>query len=539
MDHLGIVIDSTYMYVAGWDNSPAIGKQWRIEKRNLSDGQLVSGFGTGGVVTSNPGTGVDDEAYGIAIDSTYMYVVGYDNASIDQQRRIEKRNLSNGALVTSFGTGGVVTTNSSTGSDGAFSIAIDSTYMYVAGYDNSPGNAQWRIEKRNLSDGQLAASFGTGGVVTTNPSGGSAVATGIAVDSTYMYVVGFDNSPGNGEWRIEKRTKGSAFGLADLQGTWNYHGLISGDSPAQTPGWYWGSFTADSTGTVTSASTITDSLGNSSYTPSIGAFNIFTSGIVTNPSAASYRGVMNKNKDMIVATATMAPGASTAVNGYNLQISLKSGGTFSPSDLTGTWNFHQLWSGDGANVNGWVYGTVVVDANGNATVTCGGSSFGCGSSLSTVLTIAATGVVSQTGNPDFHAVMSQDKSMLVGKTSSNSGVNGYDLLIVQKAGGTFSQSDLTGTWNVHQLWTGDPPGNWNGWGYGPLVIDGSGNGILYCGASSYSNCSQSSAIATIDTTGVVSVAGGPNFHLMMSQDKSMVIGIDGGTNWFSMIIMMK
>ena len=43
--------------------------------------------------------------------------------------------------------------------------------MYVAGTDQSPGNNQWRIEKRLLSTGALDASFGTGGVVTNNPSG--------------------------------------------------------------------------------------------------------------------------------------------------------------------------------------------------------------------------------------------------------------------------------------------------------------------------------------------------------------------------------
>ena len=90
------------------------------------------------------------------------------------QWRIEKRNLSDGALVVGFGTGGVVTNNPSGRTDWAGFIAIDSTYMYVTGYDESPGagNEQWRIEKRNLSDGALVVGFGTGGVVTNNPSGG-------------------------------------------------------------------------------------------------------------------------------------------------------------------------------------------------------------------------------------------------------------------------------------------------------------------------------------------------------------------------------
>ena len=93
------------------------------------------------------------------------------------------------------------------GGDIAGFIAIDSTYMYVTGYDESLGNAQWRIEKRNLSDGALAAGFGTGGVVTNNPSAGDDRVYGIAIDSTSMYVVGYDSSPGNEQWRIEKMIK--------------------------------------------------------------------------------------------------------------------------------------------------------------------------------------------------------------------------------------------------------------------------------------------------------------------------------------------
>ena len=99
------------------------------------------------------------------------------------------------------------TSNPSTGTDIAWGIAIDSTYKYVVGHDSSPGNAQWRIEKRNLSDGALAAGFGAGGVVTIDPSLGVDIAYAIAIDSTYMYVVGIDYSHGNAQWRIEKRTK--------------------------------------------------------------------------------------------------------------------------------------------------------------------------------------------------------------------------------------------------------------------------------------------------------------------------------------------
>jgi hypothetical protein len=201
----GIAIDSTAMYVAGLDESPG-NQEWRIEKRSLTDGSLVQEFGTGGVVTSNPSID-DDYAVDVAIDSTAMYVVGVDESPGNQEWRIEKRSLVDGSLVQEFGTGGIVTSDSSTGDDAALAIAIDSTAMYVVGYEN-PGHLdkEWRIEKRSLTDGSLVHGFGTGGVITGNYSAYGDTARGIAIDSTAMYVVGVDESPGNQEWRIEKRS---------------------------------------------------------------------------------------------------------------------------------------------------------------------------------------------------------------------------------------------------------------------------------------------------------------------------------------------
>jgi len=91
--------------------------------------------------------------------------------------------------------------NPSGGSDIARSVAVDSTGIYVVGSDRSPGNDQWRIEKRSLNDGSLIWS------VTSDPSSGFDSAYSVAVDSTGIYVVGYDYAPGNNEWRIEKRRK--------------------------------------------------------------------------------------------------------------------------------------------------------------------------------------------------------------------------------------------------------------------------------------------------------------------------------------------
>ena len=192
-------------------------------------------------------------------------------------------------------------------------------------------------------------------------------------------------------------------------------------------------------------------------------------------------------------------------------------------------------------MNAWGYGTAVINER-QRHVTCVAGSNGCSTPWSTAFTIDTTsGVVSQTGYPSFSGVMSQDKSMMVATMDDDGG--GYNLIILQKAGGTFAQSDLTGTWNFHQLWSGDPPGNNNGWGYLTAVIDGSGSTSLYCGADSDNSCNPYGAplsrTLTITTSGVVSQTGDPNFNLMMSQDKSILVGTDSGSNWFSILIGIK
>ena len=69
------------------------------------------------------------------------------------------------------------------------------------------------------------------------------------------------------EFLSDVRVANSGFIASDLQGTWNHLGLISGDAPSQTPGWYWGTLSVDSNCNVSFTSPIFDSLGNSTYTP--------------------------------------------------------------------------------------------------------------------------------------------------------------------------------------------------------------------------------------------------------------------------------
>ena len=212
-----IAIDTSegYMYVVGTESS-AGNSAWRIEKRSLSAPLSLETFtfgspSTPGYIYSNPNTTGQDAPLSIALDSTYMYVAGYDTTSGVRRWRIEKRLLSDGSLeTTSFGIGGYVNSITTT-SAVANAIAIDSNYMYIAGYDNTlSGFLEWRIEKRDLITGDLVSIFGSGGVVV-NDFGSPALDHDIwtiAVDASYVYVAGYESvDASNSRWRIEKIVK--------------------------------------------------------------------------------------------------------------------------------------------------------------------------------------------------------------------------------------------------------------------------------------------------------------------------------------------
>jgi len=203
----GAAVDSSGVYVVGFDaNLSSFYYEWRVEKRDLATGTPLWAFSEQ-ISTS----GGNDAANAVAVDGTGVYIVGYDSASSNGhfEWRIEKRDLSTGSFISTFGTNGAVSEHISNRDDTAYGVAVDGTGLYVVGYDeNTAGNlAEWRIEKRDLSTGALVWS------VSEHISTANDVASGVAVDSTGVYVVGYDqNTSGNwDEWRIEKRdlTSGS------------------------------------------------------------------------------------------------------------------------------------------------------------------------------------------------------------------------------------------------------------------------------------------------------------------------------------------
>lgn len=174
----------------------------QLGSTNSDTGQCEVTFGsqTAGRVINNPSTGYD-EAVAVDDDTNYIYSVGSDSVGGDRQWRIEKRNKSDGALVSAFDSDGIVQTDPSSGDDIATTVRVDSSYIYIGGYDASAGNDQYRIEKRDITTGALVTAFDGDGVFVSNPGAGSDQLADIDIDSSYIYLSGKRST---NVWRYEK-----------------------------------------------------------------------------------------------------------------------------------------------------------------------------------------------------------------------------------------------------------------------------------------------------------------------------------------------
>ncbi|MBI2096788.1 MAG: hypothetical protein HYT40_01360, partial [Candidatus Sungbacteria bacterium] len=219
-----VAIDSTSMYLGGYDTAGG-DNEWRVEKRNLSDGALNTSFGNSGIVTSDPSTG-SDQILAIATTSDAIFLGGFDSTQTNNQWRVEKRDITTGALVTAFAQNGVLILNPSANQDRIYGIAVDAASLYIAGEDRTPAtaNAQWRIQKHDITTGATTTAFGTNGVLYNNSGSSNDIPYAVAVDSSSIYIAGVASSTSQGTlgWKVEKHdiTTGATTTAFDTDGVW-------------------------------------------------------------------------------------------------------------------------------------------------------------------------------------------------------------------------------------------------------------------------------------------------------------------------------
>jgi uncharacterized delta-60 repeat protein/uncharacterized repeat protein (TIGR01451 family) len=153
--------------------------------RYTTTGALDSTFGTGGKVTTPIGAG-EDVAQAVAIQADGKIVAaGYSNIGSTLDFAVV-RYTTTGALDSTFGTGGKVTTPIGSSIDVASAVVIQADGKIVAaGYSRSASTNDDFALVRYTTTGALDSTFGTGGKVTTQvaATNNQDAADGVAIQS--------------------------------------------------------------------------------------------------------------------------------------------------------------------------------------------------------------------------------------------------------------------------------------------------------------------------------------------------------------------
>jgi len=154
--------------VAGESNSPG-NFDFTVVRYN-ADGSLDTGFGTGGVATTDFGY-LHDRAYAVAVQTDGKIVLaGYARANsttpVNNDIALVRYN-ADGSLDTTFDTDGRVVTSIGGVQDHLYGMVLQPDgKIVVVGYTNSGGNYDFLVVRYN-TDGSRDTGFDTDGIVTT------------------------------------------------------------------------------------------------------------------------------------------------------------------------------------------------------------------------------------------------------------------------------------------------------------------------------------------------------------------------------------
>ena len=187
-----VAIQADGKIVAGGIIKQANSSAFALARYN-DDGSLDTSFDTDGKVTTDFWNG--DYARAVAIQADGKIVaVGESHVGSDSIFALARYN-TDGSLDTNFGTDGKVRTAFGTSNDQAFAVAIQTDGKIVAAGTTGAGSAF--ALSRYDTNGNLDTSFGTGGKVTT-AIGNSAVARGLAIQADGKIVAAGYSDTGTG-----------------------------------------------------------------------------------------------------------------------------------------------------------------------------------------------------------------------------------------------------------------------------------------------------------------------------------------------------
>lgn len=154
-----------------------------------SSGTLDTSFGSSGKVTTNF-SGTNDELKALVLDSDGKIIAVGKTSNGSNDDFAVARYLTNGTLDTTFGTGGVVTTDFSSQNDVAYAVKLQSDgKIVVAGTAVSATGSTFAMA-RYTTTGVLDTTFGSSGVVTTAIGATYDEIRSMAIQSNDAIVVG-------------------------------------------------------------------------------------------------------------------------------------------------------------------------------------------------------------------------------------------------------------------------------------------------------------------------------------------------------------
>jgi hypothetical protein len=320
-------------------------------------------------------------------------------------------------------------------------------------------------------------------------------------------------------------TAGS-YAQTDLEGTWNYTALKVASTGAGT--WEYSTANIDSTGNLTAFSNCNNS-SNSTTCPAANAitWTLGANGVITEGGTdgnATAHMTMASDKAFIAGT------SNTDSSKYQLIIAMQKAASYSSSSLySKSFVFHQLRVGANGDGSQWSYGAGNIDSSGTLTITSKTKPSGTGSnteavseSTGIVSVDSSTGVVTISGDANFHGFLSYDGKTIVGVETDSGNAQ---MAIIQITGQTYTAGNVPDSTSYVHLLMGEANGSAvDGWMRWTETISGGTDT-----QSDYTDTFGGSGGGTVSTpaitsAGVVTTADSTTYNGQMSYDKSFIVG---------------
>ena len=242
-------------------------------------------------------------------------------------------------------------------------------------------------------------------------------------------------------------TKSSAsYATADLEGSWYLHSIAAGpEAPDRTRG----DLDVQSDGAFSGR--LVDINGEVDFIS--GNLNVSVDGIVDcNVCLPPFRGALDAGKTVIVFTDTW----DSETDELLIAVKQAQNTLYEQEDIAGPWRLSQLTSGPSSPL--WVRGPVEISPSG---VLSGDllDAYGETSPLSGIITLSVNGIADCVGcESEFEAAVDADMTVTVYSQTLEDGSTDLGVLVSQ--GPSYSQSDLTGAWNVNIIGAGPLDYGW-------------------------------------------------------------------------------